>query len=48
MSNIYREIGVRPVINAYGNRTLLGGGTPSPPVKAAMDASEEFYVDMSE
>ncbi len=48
MSNIYREIGVRPVINAYGNRTLLGGGTPSQTVKAAMDASEEFYVDMSE
>ena len=48
MGNIYQEIGVRPVINAYGNRTLLGGGTPNQAVRAAMDASEEFYVDMSE
>ena len=48
MGNIYEELGVRPVINAYGNRTLIGGGTPAPSVRALMDESEEYYVDMGE
>ena len=48
MSNIYEELGVYPVINAMGHRTLLGGGTPSPEVRAVMDESEEYYADMGE
>ena len=48
MSNIYEELGVNPVINAMGHRTLLGGGTPSPEVRAVMDESEEYYADMGE
>ena len=48
MTGIFEELGVRPVLNAQGNRTLLGGATPSAEVRALMDASEEYYVDLSE
>jgi L-seryl-tRNA(Ser) seleniumtransferase len=46
--HIYEELGVRPVINAQGNRTLLGGNTPAPAVRALMDQSEDYYADMGE
>ena len=48
MTTIFEELGVRPVINAQGNRTLLGGGTPSPEVRELMDAAEGYYVNLSE
>ena len=48
MTNIYEELGVRPVLNAQGNRTLLGGATPSADVRALMDAAEEYYVNLSD
>ena len=48
MTTIFEELGVRPVINAQGNRTLLGGGTPAPEIRALMDAAEDYYVNMSE
>ena len=48
MTTIFEELGVRPVINAQGNRTLLGGGTPAPEIREMMDAAEEYYVNMSE
>ena len=48
MTTIFEELGVRPVINAQGNRTLLGGGTPSPEVREMMDAAEDYYVNLSE
>ena len=48
MTTIFEELGVRPVLNAQGNRTLLGGGTPSPEVRELMDAAEEYYVNLSE
>jgi L-seryl-tRNA(Ser) seleniumtransferase len=46
--SIYRELGARPVINARGHATVLGGSTPSPRVRAAMEAAERDYVDMQE
>ena len=46
--SIYEELGVRPVLNAAGNMTLLGGNTPSSTIHALMDESEEYYVNMSE
>jgi D-glucosaminate-6-phosphate ammonia-lyase len=46
--NIYEELGVRPVVNAMGPRTLLGGNTPAPAVRALMDEAEEYYADMAE
>ena len=46
--NIYDELDVKPVVNAIGPRTLLGGNTPSPAVRARMDEAEEYYADMAE
>jgi L-seryl-tRNA(Ser) seleniumtransferase len=48
VTSVYEEIGVVPVINATGHRTVLGGSTPSPRVKAAMEAAERYYVDMAQ
>lgn len=48
MNNIFDELGVRPVLNAQGNRTLLGGGTPSGNVRELMDSIEDHYVNMGE
>ena len=48
MSGIFEEFGARPVLNAQGNRTLLGGSTPSESVRALMEEAEEYYVDMGE
>ena len=48
MSGIFEELGVRPVLNAQGNRTLLGGSTPSASVRALMEEAEEYYVDMGD
>jgi L-seryl-tRNA(Ser) seleniumtransferase len=48
MTDIYAELGVRPVLNAQGNRTLLGGSTPSPAVNAMMAEMGEYYVDLGE
>lgn len=47
-AELYRSIGVTPVINGTGSVTLLGGSTPSATVKAAMDAADDSYVPMGE
>ncbi|HEV8637222.1 MAG TPA: hypothetical protein VG370_23635 [Chloroflexota bacterium] len=47
-TSIYEELGVKPVINARGNATVLGGSTPSPRVKAAMEQAERYFVDMQD
>jgi L-seryl-tRNA(Ser) seleniumtransferase len=44
----YAALGVRPIINARGNQTVLGGSTPSGRVREAMDAADRYYVEMSE
>lgn len=46
--SIYREIGAQPVINATGSVTLLGGSTPVPEVKQAMEAADEAYIPLIE
>lgn len=43
---LYAELGARPVINAAGAFTLLGGSELSPAVRAAMDAANYRYADM--
>jgi D-glucosaminate-6-phosphate ammonia-lyase len=48
VSSIYEELGVTPVINARGNNTVLGGSTPSPRVKAAIERAERYFVDMEQ
>ncbi len=46
--SIYKEIGAKPVINAIGSVTLLGGSIPTPEVRAAMDRANEAYIPLSE
>ena len=41
---IYKELGATPIINAIGSVTLLGGSTPIPEVKAAMERADEAYI----
>jgi D-glucosaminate-6-phosphate ammonia-lyase len=43
---LYAELGVRPVINAAGAYTVLGGSMLSPAVRVAMDAAGYSFADM--
>ena len=43
---LYASLGARPVINAGGALTILGGSRLSPGVRAAMDAANRSYADM--
>ncbi len=45
---IYKELGARPVINAMGHVTLLGGSSPSPTVRQAMERANEAYIPLAE
>jgi L-seryl-tRNA(Ser) seleniumtransferase len=45
-TSVFEQLGVTPVINARGNNTVLGGSTPSPRVRRAMEDAERYYVDM--
>ncbi len=47
-SQMYRSIGVRPVINARGTFTIITGSTTLPEVKQAMDQASRSFVDMDE
>ena len=46
--DIYKELGARPVINATGSVTMLGGSTPAPEVLEAMDRANGAYVPLME
>ena len=46
--DIYRELGARPVINAIGSVTMLGGSTPVPEVLQAMEQAADAYVPLME
>ncbi len=45
---VYKELGVKPVINAMGSATLLGGSILSGKAQAAMREANECFVDMEE
>src|SRR3990172_11661861 len=45
---IYKELGAKPIINAIGSVTLLGGSTPVREVKEAMERAESAYVPLWE
>lgn len=47
-TDVYAMLGVRRVINACGNMTLLGGSRLSPRVLGAMAAANDAFVDMEE
>jgi len=46
ITSIFEEIGVKPVINAVGHQTVLGGSQLSVRVRAAMEETNRYFVDM--
>jgi L-seryl-tRNA(Ser) seleniumtransferase len=46
--DVYRSIGVRPLINARGTYTIISGSTMLPEVRTAMDAAARHYVHLDE
>jgi D-glucosaminate-6-phosphate ammonia-lyase len=46
-TSIFDEMGAKPVINARGTYSMLGGAVFSPRVWAAMEAASRAYVDMA-
>ena len=42
----YKRLGAKPVINAMGAVTLLGGSTPVPEIQEAMDAASSAYIPL--
>jgi uncharacterized pyridoxal phosphate-dependent enzyme len=47
-ADVYRSIGVRPLINARGTFTIISGSTMLPEVREAMDAAARHYVHLDE
>ena len=45
---IYEDLGVRPIINAGGSKTILGGSRISPGVQAAAETANRYYVEMED
>ena len=46
--DIYRELGIRKVVNAVGTATVMGGAVPSPRVQTAMDQASRSFASMDE
>ena len=47
-SNIFRSIGVEPLINCYGTYTIIGGSLERPAVRAAMEAASRNFIQYDE
>src|SRR5437773_1623995 len=47
-ADMYRSIGVRPLINAKGTFTIITGSQTLPEVKRAMDQASRGFVQMDE
>ena len=48
MPRVFEELGLRRIINARGNSTILGGSVVTPKVQRAMEEANDSYVDMEE
>ncbi len=46
--NIYRSLGVEPIINCRGTFTILGGSVERPEVLKAMEAASGYFVQYDE
>ena len=47
-ADIYKSIGVRPIINGRGTFTIIGGSIELPEVRAAKTAANQQYVQLDE
>lgn len=47
-ANIFRSIGVEPIINCRGTFTIIGGSLERPEVRAAMEAASHNFVQYDE
>ena len=47
-SDIYETLGIRPIINAGGHMTILGGSVLSPEVREAMESANTAYTLMDD
>ena len=47
-ANMYKSIGVRPLINARGTFTIITGSQTLPEVKRAMEQASRSFVNMDE
>ncbi|MGN6188518.1 MAG: aminotransferase class V-fold PLP-dependent enzyme [Conexibacter sp.] len=47
-AELYARLGARPLVNARGHNTVLGGSVPSPAIRAAVEQADRYYVDMKE
>jgi uncharacterized pyridoxal phosphate-dependent enzyme len=47
-SDVYRSVGVKPLVNARGTFTIISGSLMLPEVRAAMDAAARSYVHLDE
>ncbi len=47
-TNLYEQIGVRPLINCKGTYTIITGSLTLPEVKQAMEAASHHYVNLDE
>ena len=47
-TDVYRPIGVKPLVNARGTFTIISGSLMLPEVRAAMDAAARHYVHLDE
>ena len=47
-SDIYETLGIRPIINAGGHMTILGGSVLSPEVREAMESANTAYTRMDD
>jgi L-seryl-tRNA(Ser) seleniumtransferase len=47
-ADVYRPIGVKPVVNARGTFTIISGSLMLPEVRAAMEAASRQYVHLDE
>src|SRR5688572_7970262 len=46
--DVYRAIGIKPLVNARGTFTIISGSLMLPEVRAAMDAAARHYVHLDE
>jgi seryl-tRNA(Sec) selenium transferase len=47
-ADVYRSIGVRPLVNARGTYTIISGSLMLPEVRAAIDAAARHHVHLDE